>query len=54
MNMAIFSYSLMPVIFAWQRGTWIAVPFLMLFPLGFAMVILKEFEEIREHGQKYS
>ena len=46
MNMALFAYSLMPVVFAWQRGTWIALPFLMLFPLGFAIVIVKELREI--------
>ena len=42
MNIAIFAYSLLPVVFAWQRGTWMALPFLMLFPLGFAIVIVKE------------
>lgn len=47
MNTALFVYSLLPVIFAWQRGTWIAIPFLMLFPLGFSLVILKDFEELK-------
>jgi len=52
MNMAIFAYSLMPVVFAWQRGTWIALPFLMLFPLGFAIVIVKELREIMKRDKK--
>jgi len=42
MNLAIFAYSLLPVIFAWQRCTWVAIPFLILFPFGFALVVLKE------------
>jgi cellulose synthase/poly-beta-1,6-N-acetylglucosamine synthase-like glycosyltransferase len=42
MNSALLAYSLMPVVFAWQRGTWLAIPFLAFFPLGFSLVLVKE------------
>lgn len=46
MNTMFLCYSLMPVVFSWQRGTWLAIPFLMLFPAGFALVILKDFADM--------
>ena len=46
MNTLFFLYSLMPVIFSWQRGTWLAIPFLMLFPAGFLFVILKDIADM--------
>lgn len=46
MNTLFFFYSLMPVIFSWQRGTWLAIPFLMLFPAGFLFVILKDIADM--------
>lgn len=48
MNTALLIYSLMPIILSWQRGTWIAIPFLMLFPLGFSLVIFKDLGELKE------
>lgn len=46
MNIALFVYSLLPVFFAWQRDTWMAIPFLMFFPIGFFLVILKDVVEL--------
>lgn len=47
MNTLFLSYSFMPVIFSWERGTWLAIPFLMLFPAGFMLVILKDLADMR-------
>jgi cellulose synthase/poly-beta-1,6-N-acetylglucosamine synthase-like glycosyltransferase len=47
MNTALFAYSLLPVLLAWQRNTWAAIPFLMIFPLGFLLVIFTDFKERR-------
>ena len=41
-NAALFAYSLMPISFAWNRETWLAIPFLLLFPLGFFTMIVKD------------
>jgi len=38
-------YCLLPVIFAWQRETWFAVPLFLLFPFGFAVVLVKDLSE---------
>ena len=46
MNTLFLVYSFLPVIFSWQRGTWLAVPFLMLFPAGFVLVILKDLADM--------
>lgn len=46
MNTLFLSYSFLPVIFAWQRETWLAIPFLMLFPAGFMLVILKDLSDM--------
>ncbi len=48
MNALFFAYSLMPVFFAWQRETWPAIPFLMLFSSGFLAVIILDLKEIKE------
>lgn len=45
MNAFLLTYSLLPVAFAWQRGTVIAIPLFLLFPLGFALVLAKEIGE---------
>ncbi len=42
LNIPLFIYSFMPVLFTWQRETWIAIPFLSLFPLGFLLVLLND------------
>lgn len=49
MNTLLFAYSILPAIFAWQRGTWLAVPFLVFFPLGFLIVIVKDLKEMIQH-----
>ncbi len=45
-NLPLLMYSLVPVSFAWQRGTWPAIPFLCFFPLGFAFVIAHDGVEL--------
>jgi hypothetical protein len=42
MNGLLFLYCLLPIIFAWQRETWFAVPLFLLFPFGFALVVAKD------------
>ncbi|MBF0211401.1 MAG: glycosyltransferase [Desulfamplus sp.] len=42
LNVPLFLYSLMPIIFTWQRETWLAIPFLSLFSLGFLVVVLND------------
>ncbi|EKD98736.1 MAG: glycosyl transferase family protein, partial [uncultured bacterium] len=46
MNTLFLCYSFLPVIFSWQRETWLAIPFLMLFPAGFMLVILKDLADM--------
>jgi cellulose synthase/poly-beta-1,6-N-acetylglucosamine synthase-like glycosyltransferase len=46
LNTAMFAYSLLPLMFVWQRGTWLAVPFVLLFPLGFFLVACKDSMEL--------
>jgi cellulose synthase/poly-beta-1,6-N-acetylglucosamine synthase-like glycosyltransferase len=48
MNSALFVYSLLPLIFVCQRGTWFAIPFVLLFPFGFMLVIYKDLLELKE------
>jgi cellulose synthase/poly-beta-1,6-N-acetylglucosamine synthase-like glycosyltransferase len=47
LNLSLAVYCLLPVHFAWQQGTWPALPFLMLFPIGFLLVAGCEMEELR-------
>jgi len=47
LNSLLFLYSLLPLLFAWQRGTWYALPLFLLFPAGFLAVILQEVHELR-------
>jgi cellulose synthase/poly-beta-1,6-N-acetylglucosamine synthase-like glycosyltransferase len=42
LNSLLLAYSLMPVVFAWQRETWLAIPFISLFPFAFCLVLVKE------------
>jgi hypothetical protein len=44
-NILLLLYTLAPVWFAWGRETWPAVPFLCLFPAGFALVIIHDLHE---------
>jgi cellulose synthase/poly-beta-1,6-N-acetylglucosamine synthase-like glycosyltransferase len=48
----LFLYSLMPLYYAFQRGTWIALPLLALLPIGFLMVTLQEFSEMGMEFQR--
>ena len=32
--------------FVYQRGTWLAIPFVMLFPLAFLLVICRDMMEL--------
>jgi cellulose synthase/poly-beta-1,6-N-acetylglucosamine synthase-like glycosyltransferase len=46
MNFCFLVYTILPLIFSWQRGTWLALPFLTIFPFGFFIVIIKEMREL--------
>ena len=46
MNALLFFYCLLPLTFAWQRETWFALPLFLLFPLGFALVVVKDVGEL--------
>lgn len=48
MNSLFLVYTFMPIVFSWQRGTWLAIPFLMLFPAGFLLVIVKDLADLVE------
>ena len=48
MNLFLLVYCLLPVAFAWQRGTWLAVPFLVIFPLGFFLVLSQDLLELQK------
>lgn len=45
MNALLFLYCLLPLTFAWQRETWFALPLFLLFPFGFALVVMKDISE---------
>lgn len=45
MNGALLIYCLLPLLFAWQRETWFALPLFLLFPFGFALVLFKDIRE---------
>lgn len=45
-NLPLLLYTLAPVFFAWQRGTWPAIPFLCFFPMGFCMVMATDLSEL--------
>ncbi len=45
MNALLFFYCLLPILFAWQRGTWFALPLFLLFPFGFALVLAQDLSE---------
>jgi cellulose synthase/poly-beta-1,6-N-acetylglucosamine synthase-like glycosyltransferase len=45
MNGLLFLYCLLPLTFAWQRETWFALPLFLLFPFGFALVVIKDISE---------
>ncbi|HEX9022953.1 MAG TPA: glycosyltransferase [Geobacteraceae bacterium] len=45
LNGALLLYSLLPIHYAWQRETWPAIPFFLLFPLGYALVLSRDVRE---------
>lgn len=45
MNSLLLLYCLLPFLFAWQRGTWFALPLFLLFPFGFSLVVAKDIGE---------
>jgi cellulose synthase/poly-beta-1,6-N-acetylglucosamine synthase-like glycosyltransferase len=45
-NIPLLLYTLVPVLFAWQRETWPAIPFLCFFPLGFGIVLAHDLHEL--------
>jgi cellulose synthase/poly-beta-1,6-N-acetylglucosamine synthase-like glycosyltransferase len=49
LNIFLLVYSILPAMFAWQRGTLVALPFLVVFPLGFSMVVVKDLKELKQH-----
>ncbi len=46
MNTALFVYSLLPLLFVYQRGTWLAIPLVILFPSGFLLVMCRDMIEL--------
>jgi len=47
-NLPLLCYTMVPVLFAWQRETWPAVPFLCLFPAGFCIVLVHDLNGLRD------
>jgi hypothetical protein len=45
LNLLLFGYTLQPVLFSIQRHTWPAIPFFLLFPLGFLLVVILDLRE---------
>jgi len=45
-NTLLFCYTLLPILFAFQRNTWPAIPLLLVFPLGFLLVMVCDFKEL--------
>ena len=45
LNSLLFLYCLLPILFVWQRETWFAVPLFLLFPFGFALVLVRDISE---------
>jgi cellulose synthase/poly-beta-1,6-N-acetylglucosamine synthase-like glycosyltransferase len=45
LNLFFLIYTLLPLMLSAHRGTWIAAPFLAIFPLGFILVLVKELRE---------
>jgi len=45
MNAVLLVYCLLPILFSWQRGTWLALALLLLVPFGFALTLAKDIRE---------
>jgi len=48
MNAIFCGIALLPVFYALQRNIWPAVPFLLVFPFGFLLVMYKDFNELKQ------
>lgn len=46
MNAILFGYTLLPIFFAVEKHTWPAIPFLLVFPVGFLLVVYMDFQEL--------
>ncbi|AMV70567.1 glycosyltransferase [Desulfuromonas carbonis] len=42
LNLLLFTYSLLPLAFSWDRRVWAAIPLAALFPAGFLLLIWRE------------
>lgn len=42
MHVALFGYSIFPLVFAWKWSIWSAIPFVFLFPVGFLIMVCTE------------
>lgn len=51
-NTLLCLYCLLPLMFAWERETWPAIPLFLLFPFGFALVVIKDIRESVLRGDK--
>ena len=45
LNSVLLLYCLLPIFFAWQRGTWFGLFLLLLVPFGFALALVKDIRE---------
>jgi len=45
LNAALFAYCLLPILFAWEKGTWLSVLLSLLVPFGFALALIKDIRE---------
>lgn len=45
-NIPMMFYMLIPLYFAWNRGTWPAIPFLCLFPLGYSLILSQDIKDV--------
>ena len=49
-NGSLMIYSILPVVLTIQQQHWLALPLVGLFPLGFLLVFVKDFLEVRHNG----
>jgi cellulose synthase/poly-beta-1,6-N-acetylglucosamine synthase-like glycosyltransferase len=46
LNLTLLLYTFAPVVLSIQRNTWAAIPFLLLFPMGFLLMIKKDLYDL--------
>lgn len=49
LNLLLLSYSILPLLFAYQQKTWYALPLFALFPAGFLLVLAEEVRGIKSN-----